>query len=47
MLTFPLQRKIHPDQDNFIPSHRLIVDAIKRGDANAARKAVHALLVRA
>jgi GntR family galactonate operon transcriptional repressor len=47
MLTFPLQRKIHPDPDNFIPSHRLIVDAIKRGDANAARKAVLALLVRA
>lgn len=47
MLTFPLQRKIHPDPDNFIPSHRLIVDAIKRGDPNAARKAVLALLVRA
>ena len=46
-LALPIQRNAYPDPDVFISSHGLIVDAIKRGDPDAARKAVHALLVRA
>ncbi|MEJ0011668.1 MAG: FadR/GntR family transcriptional regulator [Bauldia sp.] len=47
MLTFTVQRDAWPDPDNFLPSHRLILDAITRGDGSAAREAVQKLLVRA
>jgi DNA-binding FadR family transcriptional regulator len=47
MLTFTVQRDAWPDPENFLPSHGLILDAIKRGDGTAARAAVHALLKRA
>jgi DNA-binding FadR family transcriptional regulator len=47
LLTFSMQREIWPDPDNFVPSHGVVMDAIKRGDAAAARAAMHALLARA
>ena len=47
MLAITIQRDAWPDVENFVPSHRLILDAIQRGDAEAARKAVNTLLVRA
>jgi DNA-binding FadR family transcriptional regulator len=46
-LAIAVQRDAWPDRENFIPSHRAILDAIRRGDPAAARKAVNALLVRA
>ena len=47
MLAITIQRDAWPDVENFVPSHRLILDAIQRGDVEAARKAVNTLLVRA
>jgi len=46
-LTFTIQRDAWPNIANFVPSHGAIMEGIKRGDPEAARKAVHALLVRA
>jgi DNA-binding FadR family transcriptional regulator len=43
-MAFTLQRGACPDPDHFVPGHRLIVDAIRRGDPDAARLAVRALL---
>lgn len=45
--TFGVQRVVRPDQSHFVPSHRLIFDAIKRGDAVGARAAFLALLAQA
>jgi DNA-binding FadR family transcriptional regulator len=47
MITFTIQRDAWPDTENFIPSHGVIMQAITRGDPEATRNAVHALLVRA
>lgn len=47
MLAFTIQRDAWPDPENFVPSHGAIIDAIQRGDTEAARKAVHTLLARA
>jgi DNA-binding FadR family transcriptional regulator len=47
MLTFTVQRDARPDPGNFIPSHRDIADAIRRGDKEAARSTVLAHLTRA
>ncbi len=47
MLAFTVQRDAWPDPENFLPSHRLILEAIKRGDGAAARATVQALLTRA
>ena len=43
-VTFSLQREAHPDQDHFVPRHRAIFDAIKRGDPEGARQAFRTLL---
>jgi DNA-binding FadR family transcriptional regulator len=47
LLTFGFQRRNHPDREHFIPDHRAIFDAIRRGDPEAARLAVRSLLVQA
>jgi hypothetical protein len=47
MLAITIQRDAWPDTQNFVPSHQAILDAIQRGDPEAARKTVNALLVRA
>jgi len=46
-LTFTIQRGACPGPDHFIPDHRMIVDAIRRGDPEAARAAVRTLLIQA
>ncbi|SEC99749.1 transcriptional regulator, GntR family [Rhizobiales bacterium GAS191] len=46
-MTFGFQRRSHPDREHFIPDHRAIFDAVRRGDSEAARQAVHALLSQA
>ena len=46
-LTFIIQRGVWPDIASFVSSHSAIMEAIERGDPEAARKAAHALLVRA
>ena len=43
-VTFSVQRAAQPDQDHFVPSHRAIFDAIKRGDPEGARQAFRDLL---
>jgi DNA-binding FadR family transcriptional regulator len=43
-VTFGVQRKAQPNQDHFVPRHRAIFDAIKRGDPDGARQAFHVLL---
>jgi DNA-binding FadR family transcriptional regulator len=43
-ITFGMQRAAHPDQDHFVPRHRAIFDAIKRGDPDGARQAFRTLL---
>jgi DNA-binding FadR family transcriptional regulator len=40
MLAFTIQRDAYPNPDNFIPTHGAITDAIRRGDADAARTIV-------
>ncbi len=45
LAVFRIQRNFCPELDNFVPDHRAILDAIKRGDADAARRAAAALLV--
>lgn len=47
MLAFTIRSDGWPDPENFVPSHGAVVDAIQRGDTDAARTAVHALLARA
>lgn len=39
LAVFRIQRNASPDPDKFVPDHRAVVEAIKRGDATAARKA--------
>jgi DNA-binding FadR family transcriptional regulator len=39
-----IQRDSRPDRDTFVSNHRAILEAIKRGDAGAARRAAAALL---
>ncbi len=46
-LAFTLQRGACPTPDHFVPSHRKIFNAIRRGDPDTARSAVSKLLVRA
>jgi DNA-binding FadR family transcriptional regulator len=46
-VTFGLQRHAKFAQDHFIPSHRAILDAIKRGDPEGARTAFRKLLATA
>ena len=46
-IAFGLQRKTCPGLDHFIPEHRAIVEAIRGGDSDAARRAVRALLIEA
>ncbi len=46
-MAFGVQRAARPAQDNFVPQHGAIFDAIKRGDADGARAAFRALLTRA
>ncbi len=43
-VVFRIQREFCPDLDDFVPDHKAILDAIKRGDADAARRAAAALL---
>jgi DNA-binding FadR family transcriptional regulator len=43
-VTFGAQRLARADQEHFVPSHRAIFDAIKRGDPEGAREAFRALL---
>jgi len=46
-LAFGFQRRRLPDRDQFIPDHRAILDAIRRGNPDAARASVLALLAEA
>jgi DNA-binding FadR family transcriptional regulator len=46
-ITFGLQRNAKPAQDHFVPSHKAIFDAIKRGDPEGARQAFRKLLTTA
>lgn len=46
-VTFSVQRGVRDAREHFVPSHGAILDAIKRGDAAAARSAILALLVTA
>ena len=45
-MVFSFQRTVCPDRDHFVPGHRAIVDAIRRGDPDGARSAVRALLIK-
>jgi DNA-binding FadR family transcriptional regulator len=44
-MAFGFQRQACPVSDHFVPNHRAIFEAIRRGDADGARAAVRALLV--
>lgn len=46
-VTFGVQRVVRADQSHFVPNHRAIFDAIKRGDADGARAAFRSLLKQA
>jgi DNA-binding FadR family transcriptional regulator len=46
-LTFGIQRAAEPKQDHFIPQHRAIFEAIRRGEGEAARAAFITLLTQA
>jgi DNA-binding FadR family transcriptional regulator len=46
-VTFGVQRIAQPHQDHFIPNHRAIFEAIRRGDADGARAAFRTLLAQA
>jgi DNA-binding FadR family transcriptional regulator len=46
-MAFGFQRRRHPRREDFVPDHRAIFDAIRRGDAATARAAVRALLAQA
>ena len=43
-VVFRIQRDLCPDPHKLVPSHRRVLDAIKRGDAEGARRATAALL---
>ena len=43
---FRVQRIAEPAQEHFVPQHRAIFEAIKRGDAEGARRAFRILLTR-
>ena len=45
-MVFSFQRTVCLDRDHFVPGHRAIVDAIRRGDPDGARSAVRALLIK-
>lgn len=44
LVVISIQRDARPDPDKFVPDHRAVLEAIKRGDAGAARRATTALL---
>ena len=44
LVVLRIQRDTRPDPGTFVPDHRAILEAIKRGDADAARRAAAALL---
>ena len=46
-MAFTFQREACPSPDHFVPAHRSIVDAIRRGDPDAARATVREHLDRA
>ena len=46
-MVFGFQRRVCPGPEHFVPAHRAIFDPIRRGDSDAARTAVRALLVEA
>ena len=46
-LAFSFQRKACPVPEHFVPDHRTIVDAIRRGDADEARAAARTLVAKA
>jgi DNA-binding FadR family transcriptional regulator len=46
-MAFSFQREACPLSEHFVPDHRAIVDAVRRGDADGARAAVRKLLVQA
>jgi DNA-binding FadR family transcriptional regulator len=43
-VVFRIQRGTRPDPDTFVPGHSAVLEAIKRGDADAARRAATVLL---
>ena len=43
---FRVQRIAEPAQEHFVPQHRAVFEAIKRGDAEGARRAFRILLTR-
>ena len=43
---FRVQRIAEPKQEHFVPQHRAVFEAIKRGDAEGARRAFRILLTR-
>jgi DNA-binding FadR family transcriptional regulator len=45
-VAFGVQRVARPDPSNFVPQHRAIFEAIKRGDPDGARIAFRTLLTR-
>jgi DNA-binding FadR family transcriptional regulator len=44
-IAFGLQRQACPTPEHFVPDHRAIMDAIRRGDAETARSSVRRLLL--
>lgn len=44
LVVFRIQRNARPDPGAFVPDHRAVLDAIRRGDAEAARQAATVLL---
>ncbi len=47
LVVFRIQRDARPNSHRFVPDHRAVLDAIKAGDADAARRAAAAQLERA
>jgi DNA-binding FadR family transcriptional regulator len=43
---FRVQRVVEPAQEHFVPQHRAVFEAIKRGDPEGARRAFRILLTR-
>jgi DNA-binding FadR family transcriptional regulator len=43
---FKVQRVAEPAQEHFVPQHRAVLEAIKRGDPDGARRAFRILLTR-
>ncbi len=46
-VAFGVQRSARPDPEQFVPQHRAILEAIKRGDPDGARVVFRGLLSRA